>query len=110
MRRFLPAILIIALTGLIASPRGLDAHHTEGHDAAPYIVGGTAGAAAIGGVIFYLASSSHRKERWVKKFREENRHREKDGLSPLSFCEELYKQNRSWAKKDPECPRTPLLP
>jgi len=49
------------------------------------------------------ASSNKTKQKWTADFNQNNIEREKQHLPPLDWCEEVFKFNKSWAKKDKAC-------
>ena len=61
-------------------------------------------AAVVAGAIFYDHAEA-RKDRaaFTADFRKQNLDREKAGLAPLDWCQELYRTKPSWFAEDKTC-------
>lgn len=61
-------------------------------------------AVAAGAIGAYSGSKKREvREKFLAEIRSENLEREKAGLKPLDLCTEMYRFDRDWARKYPDC-------
>lgn len=57
----------------------------------------------VAGAVAATNSSKKTKAKWEADLRQTNLEREKAHLKPLDWCDEAYKTNKHWAKKNKDC-------
>ncbi len=62
-------------------------------------------AVLVGGLIYHDSKTRDQRLAFTQDFRKQNLEREKVGLPPLNWCEEVYKFDKSWYREDATCSR-----
>ena len=62
-------------------------------------------AVLVCGLIYHDSKTLDQRLAFTQDFRRQNLEREKVGLPPLNWCEEVYKFDQSWYRKDATCSR-----
>ena len=60
-------------------------------------------AVLVGGLIYDHTRNREEKKQFTEDFRKQNLEREKAGLKPLDWCQELYKFDQHWYGEDANC-------
>src|SRR4051812_41024330 len=68
----------------------------------PFALGGCA-AVLVGGLIYHDSKSRDQRLAFTQDYSKQNLEREKAGLKPLVWCEELYRFDQSWYGEDATC-------
>ena len=68
----------------------------------PIVLNGCA-AVLVGGLIYHDSKTRDQRLAFTQDFQKQNLEREKAGLRPLNWCEELYKFDQSWYAEDATC-------
>ncbi len=70
--------------------------------ALPMILNGCA-AVLVGGLFYHDSKTRDQRLAFTQDFQKQNFEREKAGLQPLKWCDELYKFDQSWYGEDANC-------
>lgn len=68
----------------------------------PVALGGCA-AVLVGGLFYHDSKTRDQRLAFTQDFQKQNLEREKAGLQPLSWCDELYRFDQSWYGEDGKC-------
>jgi hypothetical protein len=63
-------------------------------------------AVLVGGLFYHDSKTRDQRLAFTQDFQKQNIEREKAGLKPLVWCEELYKFDQSWYGEDGNCKTT----
>ncbi len=64
-------------------------------------------AVLVGGLFYHDSKTRDQRLAFTTDFQKQNLEREKAGLQPLKWCEELYKFDQSWYAEDKNCTPAP---
>ena len=68
----------------------------------PVVLSGCA-AVLVGGLIYHDSKTRDQRLAFTQDFQKQNFEREKAGLQPLKWCDELYRFDQSWYAEDGTC-------
>jgi len=68
----------------------------------PIVLNGCA-AVLVGGLFYHDSKTRDQRLAFTQDFQKLTLEREKAGLQPLSWCDELYKFDQSWYAEDGKC-------
>jgi hypothetical protein len=68
----------------------------------PFALSGCA-AVLVGGLFYHDSKTRDQRLSFTQDFQKQNLEREKAGLKPLGWCDELYKFDQSWYAEDANC-------
>ena len=77
--------------------------------ALPIVLNGCA-AVLVGGLFYHDSKTRDQRLAFTQDFQKLTLEREKAGLQPLSWCDELYKFDQSWYAEDAKCKATAEKP
>ena len=60
-------------------------------------------AVLVGGLIYHDSKTRDQRLAFTQDYQKQNLEREKAGLKPLVWCEELYRFDQSWYGEDATC-------
>ena len=68
----------------------------------PLVLNGCA-AVLVGGLFYHDSKTRDQRLAFTLDFEKQNLEREKAGLKPLDWCQELYKFDQHWYEEDANC-------
>jgi len=77
-------------------------HRLLGMLVLPLVLNGCA-AVLVGGLFYHDSKTRDQRLAFTLDFQKQNLEREKAGLKPLDWCQELYKFDQHWYGEDANC-------
>jgi hypothetical protein len=65
-------------------------------------------AVLVGGLFYHDSKTRDQRLAFTQDFQKQNTEREKAGLQPMKWCDELYKFDQSWYAEDANCKAAPV--